>query len=492
MKAAGEKKTPAGGGAAAGKKEQGPGKAGAARAEAPKLRSRAFVRLAALLVLLISIAAVVERGGAVEWLFAAVAVLAAGGGLIMPYAAVGRITAERVVQESDLVDGGSAHVTLTLKLSRMLPFMWVSIREELVNQSAAAQSGAVTIEGALLPGINRQLSIDYRVNGLQRGEYAFHAITVRTGDMLGLTVRTFKLTCPGTLLVMPQPPKGEQLEELPGFQAGRNRNGVQPVLSFGGQMASAASRLRRDGAGSELRTYVPGDPLRRVDWRAMARGQGMLTRTGEAAEAGTILLVLETSLQVYGQNQRLFDAHAGRAAAIMKKAEREAKRVIVLTNSPEAAEIHTGGRGSSELREAEVRLAKLRLGAAKPMSQCLSDVVAGAPRGAVVICMTTGHADHDGAQAGESEAPENLRYGAKLAGVRGVRLLLLLSAAETGSRAAEASWLKQLQGTGCQVKALQVPDSYRSVRPRAAEISMRAAKEGGVNYVETANDGRSW
>ena len=265
-------------------------------------------------------------------------------------------------------------------------------------------------------------------------------MTVSMGDMLGLTTRTVTVECAGRAVVKPAAPSGERLGALPGFEAEQTRQGMQPVSSFGGQMMSAASRLRRDGAGPELRSYVPGDSLRRVDWRAMARGLGMQTRMNEAEEAGTVIVLLDVSAAAYGRDRRLFDANAGRALAILEQAEREGKRMRLLTNAVAEGAVHDGGSGPGAVRETGKRLAALRLGeAAKPMSQRLSDVVAGAPRGASVICLTAGKTGSAEAIARQSGDPGNISYGAKLAGVRGIRLHLLLSIPATGGETAERS-----------------------------------------------------
>ncbi|MBO7749033.1 DUF58 domain-containing protein [Paenibacillus sp. MWE-103] len=472
------------------------------------------------------------------------------------YVSLGRVRAERIVYGADgLADGGEMRVRLTLTLSRMLPFTWVCLEEEIVRAAdagepagaKAAMADAKVVKGAardakavkneqdakdrkdstvvqasddakdpkgpanasgsqrtergkqpakrgvqvvraLLPGFNRRLVLEYTVEGLQRGELAFNRVALTCGDMLGLTVRTVRVDCPGRAVVKPAPPAGERLGPLPGFEPEQARQGLQPVSAFGGQMAAAASRLRRDGAGPELRAYAPGDSLRRVDWRAMARGLGMQTRMSEAEEAGAIIVLLDASASAYGKARRLFDANAGRAAAILREAAREGKRVKVLTNAAPDGVIHDGGSGADALREAETRLAGLRLGdAAKPMSQRLSDIVAGAPRGASVICLTAGRTGNAEAIARQSGDPGNISYGAKLAGVRGIRLLLLLSVHEAGGEAAERSWQERLRGTGCGVKALPVPASYANASPRLAEAAASAGKEGGGMHAEPAN-----
>ena len=91
-----------------------------------------------------------------------------GFGLLLPYAAIGRIQAERTIfDEEELADGGEMRVQLTLKLSRMLPFCGCACQEEIVN-ACAPQGNGVKIMRALLPGFSRRLVLSYTVSGLQR------------------------------------------------------------------------------------------------------------------------------------------------------------------------------------------------------------------------------------------------------------------------------------------------------------------------------------
>ncbi|MBP3966972.1 DUF58 domain-containing protein [Paenibacillus lignilyticus] len=458
----------------------------AEQGEGVRLRSRFVARAALILLLGASMAALHARGGAVEWLLATVTAAVAFCCIILPYMAVGKMTVERsIVDAEGLYDGGDMQVQLTLRLSRPVPFMWLGMSEAIVPGTAQSGKG-LKVEYAFLPGFKRVFHIRYSVRGLRRGEFKFNPLQVSAGDMLGLTVRKIEVECPGSLLVHAMAPAGEAFADLPGFRPSAKSSERQPIASLGGQMITAAARASRGGAGPDVRSYIPGDSPRRVDWRAMARGLGMQTRISNAEEAGQLIVLLDTSRTAYGADMRLFDAHVGRAVLVMRQAVREGKSVVVLTTDELELVVRAGER--STLLAAEEKLARLQWGTSprKPMSQRLSDVVAGMPRGAALICLTAG-TKAAGAVARESNASENVFYGAKLAAVRGVKLVLLLSFAETEAAPAEVNWRARLQGTDCSVKALPVPLSYRKQAPAMAELSMTANREGGALDVSTAS-----
>lgn len=455
-----------------------------------KLRSRPVARAVTLLMLAICIAALYGRGGAVEWLLVLVVGAITVGSMILPYMTVGKITVERsVLEASQLADGGEMQVSLVLRLSGMLPFMWVIVREELVRSEETVLSsradgpgGSVLVQHAFLPGFARQLQLNYTVKGLRRGEMSFQPVRVSIGDMLGLTVRGTAIEYPGTVLVKAAPPAGEAFANLPGHKPGVQTSGNHLVAALGGQMQSPALRLGRHGAGPDVRSYMPGDPLGRVDWRAMARGLGLQTRTSNAEFSCDLIVLLETSEEAYGGDIRLFDAHVGRAAQLIKQAHREGKGVLLLTNAADDLGLQVDAGDRIAVRRAEEQLARLGWGKSESMPLRLSTAVASLTRGSALICLTAGELQGDST----SEAGAVI-YSAKLAAVRGVKLFVLLSEArDMPAGDTEQKWRARLQATTCKVRTMPVPLSYRSMSPGVTELTMTTGREGGVVDVGSA------
>ncbi|RAP74422.1 DUF58 domain-containing protein [Paenibacillus montanisoli] len=459
-------------------------------AERSKLRSRYFAKAMVILLLGASLAALYARGGAVEWLLATVLAAVSIGCLIFPYFAVGKLSVKRSVKEAGrLFDGGEMEVQLKLRFSRPVPFMWVGVSDEVVPVSAARDGKRVMARHAFLPGLKRAFQLTYTVKGLRRGELDFGTVQVTVGDMLGLTVRTFEVVCAGKALVHAKAPAGESFSDLPGFRPGSTSSERQPIAAIGGQMITAAARASRSGAGPDVRTYMPGDSPRRVDWRAMARGLGMQTRVSNAEEAGQLIVLLETTASAYGGDERLFDAHVGRAALLIGQAVREGKNVLLLTNGADGRKeqkVRAGER--ADLLAAEEQLARLQWSlTGEPLPQLVSDVVAGMSRGAALVCLAAEMKAGKAASAEPEPAADYVVYSAKLAAVRGVRLVLLLSQKATEAKPSDAGWSKRLQGTGCLVKSLPVPQAYRNQVPEVADSNMTVDGERGVIHVSTAS-----
>ena len=134
------------------------GKKGDAAA-VPRLRSRHFARLLLLAAAVICCFALEARSGASEWLLFSVTAAAVFIGWVLPYAAAGTWTVLREqIENTGYEDGGQMRIRLKLSSSRPLPFMWVSIREEIVNMTAE-QPIPLQFRTVYIPWFNRSRTV---------------------------------------------------------------------------------------------------------------------------------------------------------------------------------------------------------------------------------------------------------------------------------------------------------------------------------------------
>jgi uncharacterized protein (DUF58 family) len=167
------------------------------------------------------------------------------------------------------------------------------------------------------PGGGRR--IDLTLRPTRRGDRIADRVTVRSIGPLGLAGRQGTHVVPWTLRVLPPfhsrrhlPSRLARLRELDGRSAVRIR-----------------------GAGTEfdsLREYVVGDDTRSIDWRATARGGGVVVRTWRPERDRHVLLVLDTgrtSAGRVGDAPRL-DAAMDAALLLAALATRAGDRVDLL------------------------------------------------------------------------------------------------------------------------------------------------------------------
>ncbi|MFC4098537.1 DUF58 domain-containing protein [Paenibacillus xanthanilyticus] len=353
------------------------------RRERP-VRTRHGARLMLLAFAAVAGWAAQARGGAAEWLLFAAAAAASAVAWIVPYLGVGRLTAERRVEAGRLEDGGQLTVRLTIRASLPMPLMWVAVGEEIRNVSASGESG-LEARFVYMPWFRRTRTLTYTISGLRRGELTFDGPIVACGDLLGMTARTFYPSCAGSVTVRPRPPRGEAANPPGGAMPGG-------VDAGGAGAAAGAAAWQRDsrmrlqpGASPQTRTYRPGDPLRLVSWRAMARGLGMQTRVGSPEPPGEIALLLDISAASYAGSDRQFDAAAGRAAAALREAV-DAGRSATLLAGGRRWRVRAGD--GAALLAAEEALGQLRVSEETRLDEWLPAALAGLPRGADVVCVT--------------------------------------------------------------------------------------------------------
>ena len=187
----------------------------------------------------------------------------------------------------------------------------------------------------------------------------------------------------------------------------------------------------------------------------------------------------------YGKDLRLFDANAGRAVMAAKIAFQEGKGITIHSNSRHEERIMIRAGDRKALRLAEDQLSGICADGTKPLFAALTQTIGQLPRGAAIICLGVGvgiagagaagkesQMDGAGNEVGKSLSDfglESVEYGARLAGVRGVRLYLLLAYDGADAQQGERDLLEKLNGTGCFVKGMPVPAGYLGKAPVAME-----------------------
>lgn len=426
------------------------------------------------------------RGGAAEWLLFVTAAAASAVAWLVPYLGAGRVVAERSVESERLEDGGDMTVRLTIRASRPMPLMWVAVTEEIRNLSATGENG-LEARFVYMPGLRRTRTLTYTVSGLRRGELAFEAPMVVCGDLLGMTARTFYPACADRVTVRPRPPRGEEANPPGGAMPANAEDGGAGALATGAAAWQRDSRVRlQPGVNPQTRIYRPGDPLRLISWRAMARGLGMQTRLGSPEPPGEIALLLDISAASYAGSDRQFDAAVGRAAAAMREA----------IGSGRSATLLAGGRrwrvragDGAALIAAEEELGQLRASGDAKLGDWLASALAGLPRGADVVCITadprsidplagmSARAARAARKAARAGAKAGLAGSDKAAGSEGgAESGAILGARHFGSAEAQAI-------TGAEPNGSAEPRADAKVGPAVAEKA-RARREGeaGLGY----------
>lgn len=276
----------------------------------------------------------------------------------------------------------------------------------------------------------------------RRGVYQVGPLVAVASDPLGLAQREIRLAEPFELLVHPSidaledRPQSRQFEDPP----------MRPPVS-----RPWPSGLEFFG----LRDYVPGDDLRRVNWRASARSSTLKVREAEQGITDKVVLVLDTDRRSHSRDgeglSESFEAGVRAAASLGIFHLRTGFEVQLLSN---AGALERPLRGVSSQLPLLDAFAKVQLGRV-PLLEALSPLAANPPRDAHTVIVTP--------RLGPAEAAR-LRMVAR--GGASVLLVALLWDEDSAGLLSLAAEL------GCQVNAVRPGASLGSAL--ASEIGVGA------------------
>ncbi len=130
----------------------------------------------------------------------------------------------------------------------------------------------------LAPG--ETVDLFYVVKAKVKGDYVLGPLRARALDPLGLAVDDVTAASASAIIVAPA------MEDLARVQLGPRR--TRPWF---GHVAS-----RRIGVGTEfwgMREYVPGDDVRRINWKASARFDRLYSNEFEGERSGDVVIILD-------------------------------------------------------------------------------------------------------------------------------------------------------------------------------------------------------
>ncbi|MGZ3146907.1 DUF58 domain-containing protein [Lentzea chajnantorensis] len=158
----------------------------------------------------------------------------------------------------------------------------------VLRDAWAPSAGVVADRVAVDVPAGGSRTLTFELRPVRRGDRTADRVTVRSLGPLGIAARQGSHEVPWTVRALPPfhsrkhlPPLLERLRELDGRRA---------------------SLIR--GAGTEfdsLRTYVIGDDVRSIDWRASARSSDVVVRTWRPERDRQVLIVLDTARTAAGR-----------------------------------------------------------------------------------------------------------------------------------------------------------------------------------------------
>jgi len=178
-------------------------------------------------------------------------------------------------------------------------------------------------------GANDEAQVLFEFPSPPRANYQIGPMIVRARDPFGFYLTEKKLGAE-SLSVMPRP------ERIRGAQLRPRHVGPWPGV--------IPSRVL--GIGTEfysLREYVPGDDPKRINWKASARYNQLITNETEAERVTDIMIVLDTDVTFFGPTEsELFERGVQAAASMASLLLKQGNRVGLVLQGGERGSIPAG------------------------------------------------------------------------------------------------------------------------------------------------------
>src|SRR5438132_7298080 len=199
--------------------------------------------------------------------------------------------------------------------------------QEILDGRIIPERGASYTPASVTP--SEELHLIFEFPSPPRATYEIGPLIARVRDPFGFYLTEKKLG-PATLSVIPRP------ERIRGARFRPRHVGPWPGV--------IPSRVL--GIGTEfysLREYVPGDDPKRINWKASARYNQLITNETEAERVTDIMIVLDTDVTFFGPTEsELFERGVQAAASMASLLLKQGNRVGLVLQGGERGSIPAG------------------------------------------------------------------------------------------------------------------------------------------------------
>jgi len=220
--------------------------------------------------------------------FATLAASAIAGLVVLVRARLFRgVSFERSVSRRVVPSGGDLEVALSITNDKLLPLVWLQVRDQW---PAGVEPQGYTLNRTLV--LDRQELVEtvsvrwferlrrrYRVRCTARGVHRFGPAEVQAGDPFGIAGVGTRWEEQREVVVLPR------VLHVPGLALLRGR----PLVEEQAERSLALDPTALRG----VRPYLPGDPVRALNWRATARTGVLHTNEFDPSSQAAVRLLLD-------------------------------------------------------------------------------------------------------------------------------------------------------------------------------------------------------
>ncbi|QED46439.1 DUF58 domain-containing protein [Cytobacillus dafuensis] len=237
--------------------------------------------------------------------------------------------AVRVFQKTEFNAGETLKVSITISRKSVFPLFFLVIEDCLSDQLLLLQERNKT-KAFLFPGFQKEITWEYQVNDLQRGEHFFQYVRLKSGDPLGLIEKEILVQTDNKIIVYPA------YEELI----------YRPLENhFDQGMTASKERVQRDTSMAiGIREYQPGDRFSWINWKATAKRNEIMTKEFEQRQSHDVYILMDCA-----PNSR-FETIVSFSASIIRAILQKGAQVGFLSSASERVAFPIRGGEGQQLQ----------------------------------------------------------------------------------------------------------------------------------------------
>ncbi|WP_042454725.1 DUF58 domain-containing protein [Neobacillus dielmonensis] len=243
----------------------------------------------------------------------------------------------RELPKTDYNAGESLKVSVVIKRRRAFPLFYLVMEDNIQDSLKYAQHDK-RAKALIFPGFKKEISFEYQIEELPRGEHLFDSLTLKVGDPLGLFEKEKIYPAKDAIVVYPAftemiyRPLENQYDQ--GLTASRERVQRDTTMAVG------------------VRDYQPGDRYSWINWKATAKRNEIMTKEFEQRQSHDVFVVMDC---VPDKN---FEKIVAFTASLLRAVLKKGAQSGLLTVSKERVSFPIRG-GEQQLHQLFYHLAKI-------------------------------------------------------------------------------------------------------------------------------------
>ncbi|GLB62028.1 DUF58 domain-containing protein [Cytobacillus sp. NCCP-133] len=294
--------------------------------------------LVLFILILLTFSYAMFQGGFVSWFLFYSFLPFALYAFILSFYSLNDFQVERELPKTEFNAGENAFITLKLNRKTAIPLLYLFIEDGLSDQLVYTIQGKKA-KRFLFPGFLKEISLQYHIEHLPRGEHFFTSIRISTGDPLGLIEKERHVLEESRMIVYPA------YEDII----------YKPLAHHYDQgMTASKERVQRDTSMAiGIREYQPGDRFSWINWKATAKRNDIMTKEFEQKQSHDVYILMDCA------PDRRFEAVVSFTATIVRAVLRKGAQVGFLSSAADRTVFPIRG-GEGQQLQLFYHLAKIK------------------------------------------------------------------------------------------------------------------------------------